>query len=79
MFAIRIEDIINDKDLVIPFEKLKMFNHQDIEVIILPRERQSNITKSSITDVLSKYKGCTPFSNIHDSVEWQRKIRNEWE
>ena len=79
MFAIRLEDIINDKDLVIPFEKLKMFNHQDVEVIILPRQRQSNTTKSSIMDVLSKYKGCTPFNNIHDSVEWQRKIRNEWE
>ena len=78
MFAIRIEDIIEDKDLVIPFEKLKLLNHKDVEVIILAKQHQESNKKYKISDILAKYKNINPFDKIKNASEWQRDLRNEW-
>lgn len=78
MFAIRLEDTIDNHDLVIPFEKLKMLNHQNVEVIILPKLHQVAKSKVTLSSILTKYKDTKPFADIKDSVEWQRESRNEW-
>jgi len=64
MFAIRLEDMIDNHDLVIPFEKLKMFNHQDVEVYYLTKLRQVIKNKATVSSILNRYKDTKPFSDM---------------
>jgi hypothetical protein len=78
MYAVKLENQVNDKDLIIPFDQIKRFNHREVEIIIIPKDNQVEHKKNHLLDVLDKYKNVHPFEDISDVISWQRKIRDEW-
>ena len=78
MYAIRIDEVINDKDVVIPFSLLKSLNHQDVEIIVISKPKTSIVDKNRFSKLLSKYSGVSAFEDIIDAISWQKKVRNEW-
>lgn len=79
MYAVKVNDLINDRDLVIPFDKIKQLNHKNVEIIILPNNKNTKINiKGRLEKIFAEYKGVHPYSDITDAVEWQKEIRNEW-
>ncbi len=79
MYAVRLEEEVNDKDVVIPFHILKPLNHQQVEIIIISKSEK--VTKSKPTkfaQIFAKYEGVEAFSDIENSVEWQKRARDEW-
>ena len=78
MYAVRIDEVVNDKDIVIPFELLKSLNHQDVEIIVISKPRVSSPDKHRFSKILSKYSGTKAFEDILDPIAWQKKVRDEW-
>ena len=79
MYAIKVNDLIDGKDLVIPFDKVKQLNHRNVEIIILPKDNNFKTnTKGKLEQIFAGYQGVYPYSDITDVVQWQKEIRNEW-
>jgi hypothetical protein len=80
MNTIRISETVNNHDLVIPFELLKLLNHQKVEILVFPKEitKKNKPTGKKLLDLFKKHKGVNPFSEITDAVLWQKGIRNDW-
>ena len=77
MYAVKIEDVINNHDLIIPFDKIKGLNHQEVEVIVFPKVVPSG-KKGKLKSIFNKYRGIALFSQIKDVSDWQRELRSEW-
>lgn len=79
MYAVKVNGLINDRDLIIPFDKVKQLNHKSVEIIILPSNKDSKrTTHGKLAQIFAKYKGVHPYSDIMDAGRWQKDIRNEW-
>ncbi len=80
MNTVSMSEMVNNHDLVIPFELLKRLNHQEVEIFVFPKEttEKSKSTSKTLLDLFKKHKDVNPFSEITDAVLWQKGIRNEW-
>ncbi len=79
MHAIRMSEVVNSHDVVIPFELLKPFNHQKIDILVFSTNQPSdNLSKNNLLNVLNHYAHVKPFEKVEDAKDWQRNIRNEW-
>jgi hypothetical protein len=80
MGSIHVNQVINNHDIVIPFELLKSLNHQEVDIVIFPKKATSSVErkKNALAKLLGQNKKIKPFQNIKDPVVWQRNLRNEW-
>ena len=79
MESIHVNEVINNHDIVIPFSTLKPLNHQEVDIVIIPKKPiVADSEKNELLELLSKNKRIQPFKKIKDPVAWQRKIRSEW-
>ena len=79
MEGIRLNQTVNNHDIVIPFDMVKPLNHQEVDIIIFPKKAALlNAAKSTLAAVFEQHKNITPFQEITDSVIWQKNLRNEW-
>ncbi len=80
MGSIHVNQVINNHDIVIPFELLKPLNHQEVDIVIFPKRTIFPIAreKNALVKLLGQNKKIKPFQNIKDPVVWQRNLRNEW-
>jgi len=84
MESIRIKQTVTPEGINIPFNKVRKFKGEQVEIIISnigeikPAKitRPSSLTKN-LKEILEQYKDVKPFKNI-DPLEWEREIRNEW-
>jgi hypothetical protein len=53
----------------------------DVKLIVMINDEQSkkNYDPEKMKKVLDKMKKVKMFKNIEDPVEWQRKLRDEWQ
>lgn len=81
MHNIHVSEIVNNRDVVIPFELLKSLNHQKIEIVIFPqpvRAKEQSNQAHALSKIFAEYKDISPFSQIKNASLWQKKVRNEW-
>ena len=78
MYAVKLENKVDDHDLIIPFEDIRRFNHSMVEIIIIPKNEPVLNRKNNLQLILDKYKDVHPFEDIDDAVIWQQKVRDEW-
>lgn len=79
MESIHVNKVVNNHDIVIPFSTLKSLNHQEVDIVIIPKKPVAvENKKNELLELLSKNKKIQPFKKIKDPVAWQRKIRSEW-
>ncbi len=80
MNTIRISETINSHDLVIPFELLKLLNHQEVEILVFPRKTEviCKPKAKKLLEIFERYLNIEPFSEILDGVAWQKEVRGEW-
>ncbi|MBN2034918.1 MAG: hypothetical protein JW836_16760 [Deltaproteobacteria bacterium] len=56
----------------------KAFLDKELEITIRPYHVK-HAYRERIDELYNKYKNVRPFSDIKDSLKWQRKRRREWE
>lgn len=82
MKAIEFETKIQNGLIVLP-QKYNNFNAKRTRIIVLVSDEDdySSILqqKERLRLAFRKLQEVNPFKNIIDSVEWQKKIRDEWE
>lgn len=80
MEGIRLNQTVNNHDIVIPFDTVRLLNHQEVDIIILPKKTSTalNSQKSTLAAVFERNKNVTPFQEINDPIAWQENLRNEW-
>ncbi len=78
MQAIEFQSYIADGVIKIPFDYSK-FNHKKVKVIMLLQEDVGNYDKQALLDAFKDAQKLNVFSGIENPVEWQKKMRDEWE
>lgn len=80
MQAIEFESIIHNKTIQIPFD-FNFPENKKVKIIILYPEVDyvGNYNKGNFLHAIANARSAGVFNEIKDSVEWQKKIRDEWE
>ena len=55
-----------------------LYNNRKVKVIMLLQEEVSS-DKDELLDAFHEIQKLDVFSEIKDTVEWQKQLRNEWE
>lgn len=55
-----------------------LYNNRKVKVIMLLQEEVSS-DKDELLDAFREIQKLDVFSEIKDTVEWQKQLRNEWE
>ena len=84
MESIRIKQTVTPEGISIPFNKVRKFKGEQVEIIIsninvskAKKVTRGSSLKKNLKEILEKYKDIKPFKNI-DPLDWEREIRNEW-
>ncbi len=74
MTAIRIKERLKNENVVIPYQRLKELNSQEVEIIILPAQDE---TKTNCWDALLAIKGAG--KGVYGDIDgYIAGLRNEW-
>ena len=79
MQAIEFNSYVSNGLVKIPYE-YGNYNNQKVKIIMLYTEQKhGNYDKKEFLSAIENAQELNAFSKIKNSVEWQKKIRNEWE
>ncbi len=78
MQTLEFETYIKNGEIILP-EQFKSLSNQKVKVIIFFDNINNYENKFELIKAFKQAQNKGIFSNIDNSVEWQKSIRNEWE
>ncbi len=77
MKALEFQTYVKNGVIKIP-DNYPLYNNRKVKVIMLLQEEVSN-DKEELLEAFREIQKLDVFSEINDTVEWQKQLRNEWE
>jgi hypothetical protein len=78
MQALEFQTYISNGIIKIPFDYSK-YNNRNVKIIMLLTEDEGNYNKQELLSAFEEAQNLNVFSEIENAVEWQKKLRDEWE
>ena len=80
MQALEFQTYISNGIIKIPIDyRYRDYNNKKVKIIMLLPEETGNYDKQELLSAFKSAQKLNPFSDIKNSVEWQKQIRDEWE
>ncbi len=78
MQALEFQTYVTNGMIKIPFD-YSAYNNKKVKIIMMLPEEKGNYDKQKLLFAFKYAQNLNVFSEIENSTEWQKQLRNEWE